>query len=294
MTKNTLKNLSRLNFKNLCKLIAYKLKKKLKVKPSKSETELYVFYGYLVKLNGFIIQETDEFYQINFKGKKSKFIKLRKRPSSDLDVFYQIYVDTEYLPLIKSYNANFINQNDSVLNIIDAGSNIGLTSLFFTDYFNRAKIVAIEPDSQNFKLLDFNLSKRDNFDYIKVKGAVWSSNTKIKVINDFRDKSDWSFRVVESDEVDSIEAYTINYLANSNGFDYIDILKIDVEGSEKQIFNSLISDLNFLKKTRCIAIEIHDEFDCREEIYAVLKEYGFTFFNQGELTIGINTLLKNK
>ena len=59
MSKNIFKNLSRLNFKNFVKLIAYKLKKKLKIQPSKSETELYVFYGYLVKHNGFLIQDTD-------------------------------------------------------------------------------------------------------------------------------------------------------------------------------------------------------------------------------------------
>ena len=72
----------------------------------------------------------------------------------------------------------------------------------------------------------------------------------------------------------------------------MDILKIDIEGSEKQIFTSPVANFNFLKSTKCIAIEIHDEFDCREEICNILTDYGFVLFNQGELTIGINQKLK--
>jgi FkbM family methyltransferase len=294
MIKNQIRNLMRFNIDNLRGLIIYKLKKKLNIKPSKKETELYIFYGYLVKYNGFLVEETENYYLINFKNKESKLVKLRKRPSSDMDVFYQIYEVAEYLPVVQNYDKNFKNDSNFSLNIIDAGSNIGLTALFFSESFSKAKIVAVEPDNQNFNMMNYNLVNKENFDFVKVKGAVWSSNTKIKVINDFRDKSDWSFRVEESDDIGAIEAFTINYLAEVNGFDYIDILKIDIEGSEKQIFTSANANLDFLKKTKCIVIEIHDEFECREDIYLILKNYGFTYLNQGELTIGINRRLSNK
>lgn len=71
-----------------------------------------------------------------------------------------------------------------------------------------------------------------------------------------------------------------------NNFDCIDILKMDIEGAEKELFAA--SDLSFLKHTKCIAIEIHDEFNCRNSIYQRLADYGFTRFNAGELTIGVN------
>lgn len=287
------KNLKRLNFINIIRLISFKLKKKIKVITSKKEKQLSIYYNYLVKYNGFLIEETSKYYLTNFKGKFSTTVKLRKTPSSDFDVFYQVIESNEYLPVVCNYETNFKNPSDYSLCIIDAGSNIGITSLFFMDFFHSAKIIAVEPDEENFQVLNYNLKEKKNFELIKVKGAIWSSNSKIKVVKDFRDKSDWSFRVEESTATDSLQAYTINDLMTQNNFNYIDILKIDVEGAEKEIFKYGYSNLNFLNKTKCIAIEIHDEFECREEIDLILEHYGFTLIRQGELTIGINTNLRH-
>jgi hypothetical protein len=66
---------------------------------------------------------------------------------------------------------------------------------------------------------------------------------------------------------------------------------MDIEGSEKEVLTSPKSDVSYLAKTKCIAIEIHDEFDCREAIYEVLRRHNFDFFNSGEFTIGINQSL---
>lgn len=287
----TIKNLNRLDSRNLLRFFIYKLKKKIGKTLSKKEVNLYYFYSCLVNHNGYLIKENLRDYVINFKNLSPNLIKLRKRPSSDFDVFYQIFDSNEYLPVVNSYLDNFENSKNYTLNIIDAGSNIGLTSLFFINYFKKVAIVAVEPNNDNFSILSYNLKQRENYKFVKINGAVWSSNTKIKVVNDFRDKSDWSFRVIESDDKNSMKAYTINNLVEINNFKFIDILKIDIEGSEKQIFTTENVNLGFLNKTRCIAMEIHDEFDCRHAIYKVLNEYGFTLQNSGELTIGINKKL---
>jgi hypothetical protein len=100
--------------------------------------------------------------------------------------------------------------------------------------------------------------------------------------------SDWGFRVEETDGDEGIKAYTINELIKNNSFDVIDILKIDIEGSEKELFLNDRSDLYFLNITKVIAIEIHDEFNCRNEIYDVLKKFEFNYFDVGQTTIGIN------
>jgi hypothetical protein len=141
-------------------------------------------------------------------------------------------------------------------------------------------------------VLEYSLENIKNTKKVKINGAVWSSNFKIKIINDFRDRSNWSFRVEENDRIDAIDAYSINHLIGVNNLEILDILKIDIEESEKQVFTFSTSNLDFLKITKCIAIEIHDEFDCRAAIYKVLIEYGFVLYNEGELTIGINQKLK--
>jgi len=283
-------NLKRLNSKNKILIVAYLIKTLFKAKPSPAEEEAYVYYNFLINNNGFLVSEDDQFFISDFFGSFRKRIKLRKRPSSDLFVFQQVYGWKGYEPVVEAYNKNFSSDKT---NIIDAGSNTGLTSLYFLEHFKNAKIVCIEPQRGNFEVLEFNLAENNNSDPVKINGGIWSSNTKIKVVSDFRDQSDWAFRVIETTEDDALQAYSINSLAKQNHFEFIDILKIDVEGSEKEIFDKTKSDLGFLKITKCIAVEIHDEFNCREDIYSILTEYGFAFFQHGELTIGVNQNLKH-
>lgn len=285
---NKLTNLKRLDFKNKRIVIFYIIKTILKIKPTQKELDVYVYYNILINANGYFFEETPNSYISDFKDTFHKRIQIRKRPSSDSSVFLQINVFKEYLPVVRVYQENFINNDEYCMNIIDAGSNIGLTSLFFLDHFKNTAIICIEPERENFKTLEFNLINNNNCKIVKINGAIWSSDTKIKIVNDFRHKSDWSFRVEETEDVNGIQAYSINQLVKNNNIKVIDILKIDIEGSEKQIFTSMESNLDFLKITKCIALEIHDEFNCRDAIYEVLSNFGFVFFNQGELTIGIN------
>ena len=65
------------------------------------------------------------------------------------------------------------------------------------------------------------------------------------------------------------------------------MLKVDIEGAEKEIFTDS-TKCNFLDITKIIAIEIHDEFGIRDDIYKVLHQYGFLIFEANETTIGIN------
>ncbi|WP_310557746.1 FkbM family methyltransferase [Flavobacterium sp.] len=246
----------------------------------------------MINLNGSLVEETKDTYITDFKGTFNKMVKLRKNPSSDFEVFNQVFSFKEYLPVVNAYIKNFNPKADATVNIIDAGSNIGLTSLFFSEYFQNATIISIEPEKENFKILEFNLNSAKNSKTIKINGALWSSNCKIKIVNDFRDRSSSSFRVEESDLTDAITAYSIPQLIANYNFEILDILKIDIEGSEKQLFTHPTSNLEFLNRTKCIAIEIHDEFDCREEICKILLDYGFVLFDEGELTIGINQKLK--
>lgn len=289
---NKFTNFKRLDFKNINVVLCYFIKKIFKIRPNLRERSVYAYYNYLIDLNGYLLEETPNAYITNFKNNFDKRIKLRKNPSSDFEVFKQVYYLKEYLPVVNAYNNNFKNKADMTLNIIDAGSNIGLTSLFFLDYFQNANIISVEPEIENFKILEFNLGSAKNSKTLKINGAIWSSNCKIRIVNDFRNRSSCSFRVEESDQADAITAYSVNQLIADNNFKILDILKIDIEGSEKQLFTLPTSNLDFLKITKCIAIEIHNEFDCRAAIYKVLIEYGFVLFDEGELTIGINQKLK--
>ena len=278
-------NLYRLDTPNKILVLKYLLKRVLHLKTTENERQINEYYYHLISFNGFFKQENDK----DFVAKYKDFgitIKLRKRPSSDLNVFAQIYQYQEYEPLVATYRKHF--PNDKKLNIIDAGSNIGLTSVYLSKHFPNSNFITIEPDTSNFETIDYNLNINGIVNVVKIKGGLWSKNTNLKIVNDFRDKKDWSIRVEKTSEEGDLKAFSINYLISQNKFETINILKIDIEGSEKEVFTGFDTDVSFLAKTKCIAIEIHDEFDCREAIYKILQNYNFNYFQSGELTIGIN------
>ncbi len=277
--------LHRLNFSNQASVLNYFLKRGLHLKTKPSERYVYDYYLHLIGADGFLMNESATNYVSRYKN-PNLTLKIRKKPSSDLSVYNQVNKHLEYKPVVDVYKQNF--KTHSELNIIDAGSNIGLTSVYLSQHFPNSRFIAIEPDDSNFDMVSFNLEANGIKNAVKIKGGLWSKNTNLKIVNDFRDKKDWSIRVEETDDEGDLKAYSVNSLMSQYQLKNIDILKIDIEGSEKEVFTGTDADVSFLAKTKCIAIEIHDEFDCRSEINAILTQYNFTFFDSGELTIGIN------
>lgn len=288
MTKLT--NLHRLNFQNIIVVFLYYIKKNIGIKPSFKEELAKGYYNHIIRSDGYYKGQKDNDF-ITYYPKWDCEIKIRKKPSSDIIVFSQILEMEEYKPVVNAFKKNF--KNHSGLKIIDAGSNIGLTSLYLSCFFDNSEFICIEPDNQNFEVMTFNLKNNKIKKLHSIKGGLWFKSSYLKIIRDFRDQKEWSFRVTETSKETSLEAFSINSLIQKFDFDTIDILKIDIEGSEKEVFTNINSENSFLKITKCIAIEIHDEFNCRNEINTILIEYGFDLFNSGELTIGINKNLIN-
>jgi len=277
--------LHRLNFDNKILVLKYLFKRIFKIATSERERIINDYYYHLIMNKGILkVEEANAF--ISFYPKYNATIKTRKRPSSDLDVFSQVFKDLEYQPVVATFKKYF--QNHKEINIIDAGSNIGLTSLYFSRFFDNANYICIEPDDSNFESMRYNLEKNKVQNVIKVKGGLWSKNTFLNIVRDFRDKNDWAIRVEETSDTTNLEAFSIDYLIKKHHFEVIDILKIDIEGSEKEVITGNFANLSYLSITKCVAIEIHDEFNCRQAIYKILEDHNFTYFDDKELTIGVN------
>ena len=74
----------------------------------------------------------------------------------------------------------------------------------------------------------------------------------------------------------SIEKFMIDYSIRE-----IDILKLDVEGAEKNIFSS---NTNWISKVQLLIIELHDEVvpGCSREFFSAISEYDFEEHRKGE------------
>ena len=278
-------NLHRLNFKNIILLCLYYGKKTLGKIPNLNEELVKGYFNHIISLNGFYKGQINNDF-VTYYPKWDSTVKIRKKPSSDIIVFSQILEMEEYKIVVETFKNHFKKNSD--LNIIDAGGNIGLTSLYLSYFFENSNFICVEPDGDNFESMSFNL-KNDRIKNLNlIKGGLWSKNTFLEIVRDFRDQKDWSIRVKETATETNLQAFSINSLIEKYDFKHIDILKIDIEGSEKEVFTNINADNAFLEITKCIAIEIHDEFDCRTEITTILNNYGFELFDAGELTIGIN------
>ncbi len=210
-------------------------------------------------------------------------IGLRNTVHSDFDVLRQIFIHEEYGAVCSLITLNKLNAN---INIIDAGANVGYTSVYFSNRMSNCHFFSVEPSRENFEMLKFNIelnsvnAKLYNCALAEVEGK------KFEISRGFRDSKDWS--ICTSERLDgSIDGITINEIVIENNLNYISLLKIDVEGAERFLFKKGV-DLSYLKITHYIAIEIHDEFGIRDLINETLKDYGFIIFQIGELTVGIN------
>ncbi|MGB5417240.1 FkbM family methyltransferase [Algibacter sp.] len=215
--------------------------------------------------------------------------KLRGENHSDYMVLEQVFSLKQYEIILSLIKLNLAS--DDEFTIIDAGANVGYTSLYFSNKLNNLKIYAVEPSVENAAIIKENiaLNNLDKTISFYHRALSHKKGLKFQLETNFRDAKDWAF-TTNQDVNGEIEGITINEIISENKIDYITFLKIDIEGAERFIFKAE-NDLSFLKITKIIAIEIHDEFNIRKDIYNILKTFGYYLLNEGELTIGINTNL---
>ncbi|MFV5698668.1 FkbM family methyltransferase [Flavobacterium sp. ZT3R17] len=249
-----------------------------------SETQLFenkLRSNILIK-NFVLIQDKYEIELLN--GVK---LFLRNQNHSDYEVFVQIFNFEEYkliVSILKS-NPKFNNSNNI---LIDAGANVGFTTNYFINEGVFSDVYCIEPSLDNISILKQNIQFIKNKCSIKIyrRALTGKENLRYNLHNNFRSRKDWAISV-EEDPKGLVEGITINEIILQNNIKTITLLKIDIEGAERFIFDTK-NDLSFLNNVKIIAIEIHDEFDVRESIYLILLQYDFFIFESGELTIGLN------
>lgn len=198
--------------------------------------------------------------------KKNNLIKIKiprikdpiflRNKSYDTHIFYQIFVNEDL---------SFINEIKLPLGtIVDAGANIGLSTVYLKNKFPNAAIISIEPSLVNFKILKKNIEGYQNISI--VNGALMGSRQKVSINNPDTDYA--SFRVSETNNLDDIQAYPISHFINMTDAKQIDFFKIDIEGSERDVFEK-IEDAT-IKKISAFAIEIHE--DIVPGTYQVINE----------------------
>jgi FkbM family methyltransferase len=223
---------------------------------------LFNGFGLFIKIQ---LKATDS---IRIPGVKYPF-RLRSG-TSDIPTFFQIFLYREYeidvgIPSI----------------IIDGGANIGLFAILLKNKFPDVKIICVEPDPQNFELLKENLRHYDGI-FFEQKG-IWNKSAWLKIYDKYNEGK-WGMVVEESADQGIIEAISIQDLIDKYALDRIDVLKLDIETSEKQVFSSNYT--TWLPRVRLLIIELHDNLEqgCSRAFFrAIVQCFSeFSFSMKGE------------
>jgi FkbM family methyltransferase len=192
----------------------------------------------------------------------------------DQQVYDEIFITKEYDVEI-----------DDPRIIVDAGAHIGMSSLFFAERFPKAKVLAIEPEEHNFSLLVRNTEDTKNI--YPINAGLWGHNAILSVQNP--QTNSWGFRLKETEQAQGIPTLTIDDIILSHNVRFLDILKIDIEGAEIEVFENSASWIN---NVRLIIIELHDSFrpGCTEALENSIKNYHFSKYRIGEKTVLRRTL----
>jgi FkbM family methyltransferase len=181
--------------------------------------------------------------------------------TSDINTFIHIFYNEIYS----------IKERINPEVIIDCGANTGLASLYFKRRFANAQIIAIEPENSNFEVLIKNTCYYKGIKCFKK--AVWNKKTSVEIYDP--GIGHWGFITRESKQSNAVETITIDELMVQENLNRIDILKIDIEGAEKELFESNFD--NWLGKTNIILIELHDHIkkDCSTNFLKAIEKHDF-------------------
>src|SRR5262249_34904883 len=114
-----------------------------------------------------------------------------------------------------------------------------------------------------------------------VHGAV--SAVKVRFVSEKGEGGEWSntVRPCRPGETGDIDGVTIGEGLNNSPYDRIDILKIDIEGAEKFLFDETCDQ--WLARTNNLAIELHDD-ECQVAFFRAMQKYTYQLETWKNLT----------
>ena len=191
-----------------------------------------------------------------FDKNKNIFFYQNIRNYNDILTVYEIFSEEHYnlkkleisKNLLKFFDKNSYNKKPL---IVDCGSNIGSSSLYFSKQFKNCSIIALEQDKDNFEFCKKNI-KGNNF-YL-FNNAISNIEQTVGFTSNYVDSR---ASKISNDNKNKIKCLTVNnILAEFNSINYFPyLIKIDIEGYEKNLF---IDNYEWLDKFKIVIIELHD------------------------------------
>ncbi len=166
--------------------------------------------------------------------------------------------------------------------IVDGGANVGYASAFFANKYPKARIISIEPSAANFEMLKKNIQDYKNIH--PIRAGLWSSDAALVLDNPGALFASLKVREAGEADAETFPGISIPGLMASLKIDKIDLLKLDIEGTEERLFTE--GNREWISNVQALVIEIHGR-SAREAVYGALEGQNFRRFEQGERTVFI-------
>jgi FkbM family methyltransferase len=187
---------------------------------------------------------------------------------TDLKTFWQIYLRRVYR----------VSAKDRV--IVDLGANIGLFTLYAARCAPDANILAVEPFPSTFSRLVANIRDRKLEDRVVCANFAASGTNGSRLMAAAAVSSQRNALAPSSPASAAISgirvaAKTLEAILDENKLAQVDLLKVDIEGSEYEVV--LSSSQNVLGRIRRIALEYHGDCApyCKQQLFDHLRDARF-------------------
>jgi FkbM family methyltransferase len=155
--------------------------------------------------------------------------------------------------------------------ILDCGANTGTSLLYFAHVFRDSRLVAFEPDPDAFELLERTV--RDNDMTVELHQLALGREEGAAILQTDAPASVHATLSSSLAEGTTVQVAPLSPYVPPQG---VDLLKLDVEGSELRVLEEL-REARALSRVRALVVEVHPELGVTpESVHALLEENGFT------------------
>jgi FkbM family methyltransferase len=173
----------------------------------------------------------------------------------ELAALHHIHIEEEYTP------------RGHPETILDLGANAGFATLFFRRRFPEARIIAVEADPRTYARLVRNVASLRNVR--TVHAAIVGQDGPVTFYPSLESIGSSMIPGPGAGRGVSVPGVSISTLMQRNGLDFVDLLKVDIEGAELEALR--VAPLDRVAE---LIAEIHyDLIDANEAVFRQLLEH---------------------
>jgi len=188
--------------------------------------------------------------------------------TSDMTLIYEILLKSEYK------SEYYIPKQVNPKVILDIGANIGITSIYLSNRFPKAKIYSFEPLLENYKILEKNTSNIENVSIFNYGLGENDGFFDIYLTDDeenFGGATMYNSDTHKEESIEKCRVRSVEAILKELEIPSIDLIKVDTEGAEFDILMNIPHGI--IQQTKWITGELHGNKDF--ELLHYIDDIGF-------------------